>query len=151
MDIPPHLYERYGVKQRRFPWGITLGLALIAVVIGYAFFVSGQVTIRLISWQTTGNTVSINWRYEGEIPSATWCLLEAQDENRFDIGFAMVELSSTDANTTLTHTLNTTETAFAVLTPVCSDDVSRLPGSFFKPGVLPPAQLPPLFAPWQLP
>ncbi|MEN9923151.1 MAG: hypothetical protein RIS09_665 [Actinomycetota bacterium] len=151
MEIPPHLYERYGIKQRRFPWGIALGFSIIALVLGYALLVGQQVSIRLISWQTTVNTVSIAWRYEGEVSSATWCLLEAQDENRFDIGFALIELSPTDTNVTLTHTLTTTETAFAVLTPVCSDDLDRLPGSFFKPGVLPPAQLPPLFAPWQLP
>jgi hypothetical protein len=151
MEIPPHLHERYGIRKKRFPIGFVAGFLLIISLVAYAFFIRDQVTIRLISWQANATDVTLNWRYEGEITDTVWCLIEVQDEDRFDIGFAFVELSQTDANLTLQHTVTTTKRAFAALTPLCEKDITRLPGSFFKPGVIPPAQLPPLFAPWQLP
>lgn len=151
MEIPPHLYQRYGIRSRRFPFGIIAGILVILTLIGYPLLIQDQVSVRLISWDTSNSSAIINWRYEGEIKNKVWCLLEAQDEKRFDIGFAYLELDSTDSFQTLQHELMTTEKAFAVLTPLCNEDITRLPGSYFKPGVLPPAQLPPLYAPWQLP
>jgi hypothetical protein len=151
MEIPPHLYPRYGIRKRRFPFGIVAGILIILTLIGYPLLIQEQVSIRLISWQATEESAIINWRYEGEIKNRVWCLLEAQDEKRFDIGFALLELNATDSFQSLQHELKTSEKAFAVLTPICNEDITRLPGSYFKPGVLPPAQLPPLYAPWQLP
>lgn len=151
MEIPPHLYQRYGIRSRRFPFGIIAGILVILTLIGYPLLIQDQVSVRLISWDASNTSAIIDWRYEGEIKNKIWCLLEAQDEKRFDIGFAYLELDSTDSFQTLQHELMTTEKAFAVLTPLCNEDITRLPGSYFKPGVLPPAQLPPLYAPWQLP
>lgn len=151
MDIPPHLHERYGIRKKRFPFGIVGGALVLLSLLVYPILIQDQVNIRLISWTSTDTFVTINWRFEGEITNKVWCLLEAQDEERFDIGFAYIELGATSSNSSFQHTLNTSEKAFAVLTPVCDEEISQLPGSYFKPGVLPPAQLPPLYAPWQLP
>lgn len=151
MEIPPHLHVRYGIRKKRFPFALLTGVLVILSLLIYPFLIQDQVSIRLVSWKTDAATATIDWRYEGQISSSVWCLLEAQDEERFDIGFAYIQLRQSDSNKTLQHTLSTTQPAFAVLTPVCDADITRLPGSYFKPGVLPPAQLPPLFAPWQLP
>lgn len=151
MDIPPHLHERYGIQKKRFPFGLLAGALILFTFLAYSVLIQDQVNIRLITWSASDTSATINWRYEGEITGTVWCLLEAQDEQRFDIGFAYVELAAESSNASFQHTLTTTGQAFAVLTPVCDEDIARLPGSYFKPGVLPPAQLPPLFAPWQLP
>lgn len=151
MDIPPHLHERYGIRKKRFPFEIVGGALVLLSLLIYPILIQDQVNIRLVSWNSAENSVTVNWRFEGDIKNTVWCLLEAQDEDRFDIGFAYIELDASSSNATFQHTLKTAEKAFAVLTPVCDDEISQLPGSYFKPGVLPPAQLPPLYAPWQLP
>lgn len=151
MEIPPHLHERYGVRKKRIPAGVLAIVLITLSVLIYPALIQDQVSIRLISWTASETEVTLNWRYEGAIQSPIWCLFEAQDEDRFDIGFAYIQLDESSSNKTFQHTLTTTEKAFAVLTPVCEQDIDLLPGSYFKPGVLPSAQLPPLYAPWQLP
>ena len=151
MEIPPHLHERYGIHKKRIPFAMLATAFVILTLFVYTILIQDRVNIRLISWSSTETSVTLNWRFEGEIQNKMWCLLEAQDADRFDIGFAFIELDSSSSNATFPHTVNTTENTFAVLAPVCNEDITRLPGSYFKPGVLPPAQLPPLYAPWQLP
>ena len=152
--VPPELHERYGLKPRnKFLVGGLWAFSLLLVLLLFLQINRGQqsdVETRLVSWQANSqNTVEITWSVyqSGNLPVT--CVLKAQDEDQFDVGFALFETEDTGSVKTYSHTLNTISESYAVLTPVCELNASSLLGPHFRPGILPPAQNSPLFAPWQ--
>ncbi|MEN9692854.1 MAG: hypothetical protein RLZZ330_498, partial [Actinomycetota bacterium] len=94
--------------------------------------------------------VQITWQVYQKSGKEVFCVLKAQDSDQFDVGFAVFKTSNSATPQQFTHTLNTLSSAYAVLEPTCELNESALLGSHFRPGLLPPAQDVPLFAPWQL-
>lgn len=153
-NVPVELHERYGLKPRN-PI-IQIAIWLIALLsFGYLFLQvtsrqNSDVETRLISWQVKSETaVSITWTvYQAEnLPVV--CTLKAQDSDQFDVGFAIFKATNTTSISKFTQNLKTYSGAYAVLTPTCELNENRLLGPHFRPGLLPPAQEAPLFAPWQ--
>ena len=153
--VPAHLHERYGIRPQRNRLRVALGVVALAVG-GYIFVTINQHVnqsgdTRLISWNNTSAT-STEVTFTVSRPSDTRliCVLRAQDSDRFDVGYARVRIDYPSQNPRLTVTLATRSEAFTVTEPQCdSPDSAALIGSHFRPGLLPPAQTQPLFAPWQ--
>lgn len=152
--IPPELYSRYGIKPRKKLW---FALPVIGLVLVAGFFVSlgsrlvGQGSLNLVEWnETSPTTVEIIWNINRPDNAEVWCVARVQDAERFDVGFAAFRLSATAGLTTYRITLNTLGDNFAVPTPTCSPNGwEELAPAHFRPGLLPPAQTPPLAASWQ--
>lgn len=153
--VPPELHERYGLKPRnRFLLLAIWIIAGICVLFLFKQIDQGQqqnVETKLISWEVKSDTqVQMTWQVYQKSGKDVICILKAQDSDQFDVGFAIFKAEGTSTPQQFTHTLNTLSSAFAVLEPTCDLNESALLGSHFRPGLLPPAQDSPLFAPWQL-
>ncbi len=152
--VLPELYERYGLKPRN-PFLLVSVWTVAFAVFGFVFLQvnSGQqedVETRLISWDAKSEKeVQISWTLYQSENQPVYCVLKAQDSDQFDVGFAIFMATQTDSIPQFTHTLKTNAEAFAVITPTCELQPEALLGSHFRPGLLPPAQDLPLFAPWQ--
>lgn len=152
--VPIELHERYGLKPKN-PLLLATIWGLAGAVFIFLFFqVNGgqqeDVETRLVSWEVKSeNTVEVTWTLYQRDDLPVVCTLKAQDSDQFDVGFALFKAKDTASVPQFTHQLSTLDAAFAVLTPVCEMDESRLLGPHFRPGLLPPAQDAPLFAPWQ--
>lgn len=152
--VPTELHERYGLKPRN-PILLTSVWGLASLIFIYLFLqVNGgqqeAVETRLISWEIKSeNLVEVTWTLYQRDDLPVTCTIKAQDSDQFDVGFALFKTKDTASVPQFTHELLTLEGAFAVLTPTCELDESRLLGTHFRPGLLPPAQNSPLFAPWQ--
>ena len=153
--VPIELYERYGIKPRN-PLLRGLIWTLSLIVVGYIFLQINQgqqnnIETRLISWEVSSpTTVEITWNVSQSSNRPLFCILRAQDSEQFDVGFAIFKIPDPMEDSQFTQTLQTTESSYAVLNPRCEQNVSTLTGPHFRPGLLPPAQKAPLFAPWQL-
>jgi hypothetical protein len=152
--VPKELHERYGLKPRN-PLILISTWTVALAVFGFLFIQinSGQqadVETRLISWEVkTANRVEINWTVYQSSNLPVYCVLKAQDSDQFDVGFAIFKATETQSIPQFTQVINTNAEAFAVITPTCELEPEALLGSHFRPGLLPPAQDSPLFAPWQ--
>ena len=129
--------------------------AILFVVFLFNQINQGQqsnVETKLISWEVKSDSeVEVTWQVYQKSGKPVTCVIKAQDSDQFDVGFAVFKTENTASPKQLTQTLNTISSAYAVLEPVCELEESSLLGSHFRPGLLPPAQNSPLFAPWQLP
>lgn len=152
--VPPELHDRYGLKPRNPIFLISIwSLAILVFGLLFLQINSGKqsdIETRLISWDAKSPTsVEISWTVYQSDNQPVVCVLKAQDANQFDVGFALFRAKNTGQVAQYTHTLQTWKNSYAVLNPVCEIDESRLLGTHFQPGLLPPAQNAPLFAPWQ--
>lgn len=152
--VPPELHDRYGLKPRNNFLFVTMWiLAGLIVLFLYKQIDQGQqgnVETKLISWEVESDSqVKITWQVYQKSGKDVICVLKAQDSDQFDVGFAIFETTDTAIPQQFTQTLNTLSSAYAVLEPTCELNKSALLGSHFRPGLLPPAQNAPLFAPWQ--
>lgn len=152
-QVPPHLYARYGINPRP-RWAVTalavVGLALAAGLLGWISRGLGSGgEVRLISWESTARSAQIEWSITRYDDAAVYCVLHAQDRERYDVGFAVLRITHTAASPRFSSQLNLRGSAYAVDTPQCETDPAHLISPHFRPGWLPPAQQSPLFAPWQ--
>lgn len=149
-DIPPHLHARYGIRPASpWRWVALTAAAIVVLPVGlYAasrYVVTQQVPFALISWAAERDTrVQVLWRLD-PIDERRWCVLRAQDFERFDVGFAVVPVPAGTAE--MSYPLTTTARPTAVDVLACEADPYALPGPQFPPGVLPPAQPAPGLAP----
>lgn len=153
-QVPAHLARRYGIRPAGFRWvsvaAATVGLVVAVGSLGVIArgLGSGGET-KLIKWTAIGKQADITWSVLRYDDAAVYCVLRAQDSARFDVGFAVVKVSGTAANPQIASTLELRSTAFSVVPPDCQTDPTRLASPNFRAGQLPPAQNPPLAAPWQ--
>ena len=153
-QVPPHLYRRYGIKSRTSNWlgGLVAGLSIAATLVALALVGRGLGSggdTKLIRWTVGREAVELTWsvlRYDNQ---PVYCVLRAQDSERFDVGFAVVRVADTDQNPQLTSKLAVRSGVYSVVPPDCAPAADHLPTPSFRPGLLPPAQQPPLAAPWQ--
>jgi hypothetical protein len=155
--VPPHLYDRYGLKAR--PWPVIVLIAAVGLSLaGYLLTsIGGDIAaggdVTLITWKETGiNEVTVTWAVHRADNQSVTCVLRVQDQDRFDVGYAVARVQSTGTEPMFSSVLTTRGQVFAVPTPVCEPvqpSSSNIPGSHFRPGLLPPAQTGGLAAPWQ--
>jgi hypothetical protein len=151
--VPAHLYDRYGVKPANRP--LTAIAAIAAIVLCSYLFTSINArvttapTTRLLSWQViTPLSVEVKFTVSGVLDTPLICVIRAQDEDRFDVGYALAKVERPMADPTFEIVLATRESAFSVPTPICeTSDSPALIGSHFRPGLLPPSQDAGLFLP----
>ena len=149
-EIPPHLHARYGIRPKS-PWRwVGLGVVLVfAVPSGlYAasrYVATQRIPFALISWSAeSSSSVHVLWKLDAN-GQRQWCALSAQDFDHYDVGFAVVPVPV--GATSMTYDLNVTERPLAVEIAGCANSPYDLAGPQFPPGVLPPAQPTPGFAP----
>lgn len=153
-QVPAHLVQRYGIRPAgfRWVWAVVAVVGAIAAASSLGLIARGLGSggeTKLIKWTTTGQLADISWsvlRYDN---ATVYCVLRAQDSARFDVGFAVLKVRDTATNPQIESKLALRATAFSVLPPECQTDPTRLTSPNFRAGLLPPAQQPPLAAPWQ--
>lgn len=153
-QIPPHLHDRYGVRPpSRWRWlGYSAAIAAVAFVGGFyvlRFTASQQATAAIIEWAPVGSdSIRLTFQANAETRNR-YCAIRAQDFDQFDVGFVVLPVSP-EAQT-VTYVMRTLSKPFAVDVVGCDTDPTRIFGPQFAPGVLPPAQEAPGFAPgiWQ--
>lgn len=155
--IPPHLHERYGIRPR--PWKLIGAAAAVALSLaGYLLSsIGGNIAsggeVTLLVWaKTADDAVGISWSVNRADNASVTCVLRVQDSDRFDVGYAVVRVKDTAATPQFRTVIATRGQIYAVPTPVCEPveaNNSNIPGSHFRPGLLPPAQSGNLAAPWQ--
>lgn len=152
-QVPPHLYGRYGLSDRRSRWvpvaGLAAAVAAIALLAVIARGMGPGDDVKLISWQATATGAQLTWSIVRYDDQPVYCVLRAQDEDRFDVAFAVVKVRNTAASPIFSSTLKVRGEVFTVDRPACATDATRLIRPHFRPGQLSPAQEAPLFAPWQ--
>ena len=153
--VPAHLHDRYGIRPRNKALIAAIGLGSLILVL-YVFISVGQRVntsseTRLITWQTQSeNSVAVTFSVYKPQDEQLICVLRAQDEDRFDVGYAIARVDYPSKRPTFSVILTTRSEAFTVTQPICDAAGSpALIGSHFRPGQLPPAQTGGLFAPWQ--
>lgn len=155
--IPPHLYDRYGIRPR--PWRLIAAAgALVVGAAGYLLTsIGGNIAaggeVTLLVWaKMPDNSVSLSWSVHRADNASVTCVIRAQDSDRFDVGYAVVRVKDTAGTPQFRTRIFARGQIFAVPTPVCEPvepDSSNVPGAHFRPGLLPPAQRDGLAAPWQ--
>lgn len=142
------MQERYGLDRRPVGRWITIALVLVSFVgvlawVGVALG-DGGVQPRLISWQVLGpDRVDITYQVRPDAQSAIQCVLRAQDENRIDVGYAVVTVPAQAADTVViaTFPLRTLAPAYTAELLGCEvGQVPRVPPPQFPPSVVPPDQ-----------
>lgn len=150
--VPPHLYARYGIRPNN-PWpkiGVgTVLLSLVAVLVAVGSGLGPGEEIKLIRWESEEVEASVVWSAVRYDSATLYCAIRAQDEDRFDVGFAVVQIQANPDQQVFNHVLQLSQRAFTVDTPSCVENPEDLITPHFRPGLLPPAQIPPLYAPWQ--
>lgn len=153
--VPPHLYDRYGIRPRRTFLISTLASISLLVAGGLLWFIGSSLSsggdIALVQWKEIGiNQVQVRWTVQRADNEPVTCIIRVQDRDRFDVGYAVGRVRNTLARPDLTVTIATRGEIYAVDTPTCVvGDGANLVGSHFRPGLLPPAQTGGLAAPWQ--
>lgn len=152
-QIPPHLYARYGIRvrplwQRLLGWSLpAAGLLGIGLWIGSSQGSGGD--LRLISWQKAGDSVEVRWSVQRYTATDLYCVLESLNAESFTTGYGVMRVRAVPAGNEFISRLRVRGQVYAVAAPVCERDLAHLPAPHFRPGLLAPAQEPPLAAPWQ--
>lgn len=152
-QVPPHLYGRYGLTSRRPRWvpaaAVAGAVAAIALFAAIAKGIGPGEEVKLVRWEATATGAELTWsvlRYDDQ---PVYCVLRAQDSDRFDVAFAVVKVRKTAASPIFSTQLRVRGEVFTVDTPACATNPAHLIRPHFRPGQLSPAQDSPLFAPWQ--
>lgn len=152
-ELPPHLQARYGIKQTRYRtivfWIIIIGS--VVATIGYTTFrtINPKIGGALTSFSViSDHQVNVQWRVVRPENQTTYCVLRAQDINRFDVGYATVEIVAGSESIEMMYNLNTSSKAVLAEILGCSNSPKmRVPPANFPPGVKIPLQDPPGVAP----
>lgn len=154
-EIPEHLNSRYGIKphsrSRRIVRLFGYGIAIAALVFIYLIERPTKVTHQLVGFTVNSDTsVSVRWEiFRGNLDTA-FCAVRAQNDQRIDVGYAIVEVKGGPSLATMSYDLATESRAVLAEVLGCGPTKDlRVPPPDFPPGVKPPAQLQPGVAPTQ--
>ena len=152
-ELPEHLRQRYGIRRRRVV-PVLVGVLIAGVISGslaYASFrqQNPSVSAQLLAFEVTSpNQVNVTWEVARGAELTTYCVIRAQDEQRTDVGYAIVTVAGGTDYEQITYPLATN--GLAVLAEVlgCSNSKEmRVPPADFPPGVKIPDQPAPGVAP----
>lgn len=153
----PRIRARYAVGDSRarriaaIAGAIALLLAPVAV---WSLWQAGRHDVAAVlgPYTLSNSTARVEFTYQsrGDATSFVTCAIRAQDARRIDVGFAYLRLRGTAGKQrTVSYTLTTTSPSVAAELLGCQsgDGTERLPTAQFPPGVKPPAQPAPGYAP----
>lgn len=152
-QLPPHLYERYGIKEksrnRRIVGVLISGIALALLIFASITVFRPRITFALESFDVTSDTsVAVSWQVASTSTSQTFCVVRAQDSNRQDVGYAIVTVTQSQPLVTVDYVLTTESKATLVEILGCSNSPElKVAAPNFAPGVAIPDQSPPGVAP----
>ena len=144
---PPRIRQRYGLD--RSPWPRRLLVAaVVAAFVAMSAYVgvalsSRSTESRLLTWsQQAADRVDITFEVRKAPGQAVRCLLRAQDSDRVDVGYALVEVEPGKDYQQLTYSLRVLGPAAIAEVLDCRTpgEQLRAPGPQFPPGVVPPDQ-----------
>jgi hypothetical protein len=152
-DLSPEMQERYGVTPTRskahYLW---IGLAgIIVATVAFTVYrsINPQVAGELTSFTVVSDhQIDMQWRVVRPAQQQTFCVVRAQDRNRFDVGYATVAIPAGDKTTRATYSLATSSRAVLAQVLGCSSSPTmHVPPANFPPGVKIPVQPSPGVAP----
>ena len=140
------MQERYGLDRR--PIGPRIGVAVLVVAfVGALVYVTlgltrSPIEARLLTWeQPSPDRVDMTIAVRRPADVAVTCVLRAQDGDRVDVGYAVVDIPVGEDSVQLTYALRTLAPAYNVELLGCSaDGAPQVPPPQFPPGVVPPEQ-----------
>lgn len=146
-QLSPAMRERYGLD--RNPWKLR-ALVIVVVVLyvgGLVFFgtrlTTDPINPRLLTW-TQAQPDRVDLLFEVYRPGdiALSCLLRAQDADRNDIAYVVVEIPPGESYVQEQYQLRTLGEAALVELLTCAPQGEQLraPPPQFPPGIVPPAQ-----------
>ena len=155
VEIPEHLHERYGVKKRT-PMRKLLtifGYGVLVAALAFIFLTQRpeKVSTQLVGFSVNSDTsVTVRWEiYRGQLETA-FCAVRAQNDQRIDVGYAIVEVSGGPSLATMTYDLTTESRAVLAEVLGCGPTADlQVPPPDFPPGIKAPAQQSPGVAPTQ--
>jgi Domain of unknown function (DUF4307) len=143
-QLSPEMRERYGVGRRN------IGMIVVVIIVIALFFAAvawattnlgrEAAQYRLLTWKVTGPTaVDVEFEVRNSTDEAAVCVVRAQDENRFDVGYAIVTVPPGSDYVRVPYELVTLAPAFAVELLGCeAGREPNVPAPNFPPGVAPP-------------
>lgn len=144
-DLPDDLQDRYGVGRR--PWGtiaaIVVVLAIFLVGVGFATVMLAKPSVqsKLLVWSIVSpEHVDATFEVRSTTSESISCVLRAQDQDRADVGYATIPVTTTDGYAQIRYQLRTLARAYVVELLGCDLDTTRIQGPQFPPGVAPPPQ-----------
>ena len=152
-ELPEHLKLRYGIRRRRVV-PVLVGVLIAGVVSGslaYASFrqQNPSVSAQLLAFDVISPTqVNVTWEVSRGAELTSYCVIRAQDEQRTDVGYAIVTVAGGTTYEQLTYPLVTNGQAVLAEVLGCGNTKEmRVPPPDFPPGVKIPDQPAPGVAP----
>ena len=152
-ELPEHIKARYGTSNAGTSTR-TISLAIIAVISAAIIFAivqarSTQVASQLLAFKVISPTsVEVTWEISRSDNEVTYCAVRAQDDQKTDVGYAIVTVPAGESHVGFTYQLTTESPAVVAEVLGCGTTTSlRVAGPQFPPGVQPPAQIAPGVAP----
>lgn len=145
-QLSPAMQARYGMDRK--PIGAWIATAaLVLAFVGAMVFVGLNVTgnpieDRLVAWEVQGpDHVEVTFSVNKPQDAAVTCVIRAQDENRIDLGYALVDVAPGSTDALVTYPLRTLAPAFTVELLGCGiGGAPNVAPPQFPPGVVPPEQ-----------
>lgn len=125
---PPHIQARYPEEKKS--WFLFIVGSIFVLIIG-AFIAVGVERVinpplyeKLLAWEIKdANSVSVTFEISRPIDMNVWCLIRAQNEDKFDVGYAVLAFPQNGQQYLQTnYLLKTYETAYVAEVINCDDD-----------------------------
>jgi len=152
-ELPEHLKLRYGIRRRRAV-PVLIGVLIAGVVSGslaYASFrqQNPSVSAQLLAFDVVSPTqVNVTWELSRGPELTSYCVIRAQDEQRTDVGYAIVTVAGGTTYEQPTYPLVTNGQAVLAEVLGCANSKEmRVAPPDFPPGVKIPDQPAPGVAP----
>lgn len=146
-SLSPQLRARYGLDHRPWLTWLLAGLLVVGFVValGWVGYTTSrpQVNGALLTWtRVAPDRADVTFEVRRGERQAAFCAIRAQDPDRADVGYAVVEVPPGSTYQQVTYRLRTITPAYVVEVLGCADDGApdRVPPPQFPPGVAPPAQ-----------
>ncbi len=144
---PPHIRDRYGVRDRRrwVPWALALALvcAVAAVTVVGWQRVDAPVRSALSSYSVLADDhMRLAFEVERREPVEVTCTLRARASDGYDVGYATVTLPPARGRTAHVYELRTAYRGLAGELLGCGvgGPATGIAPAQFRPGVTPPDQ-----------
>ncbi len=145
-QLSPAMQERYGLDRRPTGRRVAVTVLVLAFVGILAFVTVGltrsPIDASLVTWDdVSADRVDMTIQVRRPAAAAVECVLRAQDENRIDVGYAVLAIPAGDAQVQVDYSLRTLAPAYTAELLGCSaDGLPAVPPPQFPPGVVPPPQ-----------
>lgn len=152
-ELPLHIQERYGLKNRAIKKRITMviatGITSAFIIFTYLVLNRPHVAFELQAFTVaTDSQVNVSWQVSRPAGTATYCALRAQDSKRQDVGYVIVTIAPGPAIVTQNYSMATESLATLAEILGCGATPNlHVAVPNFPPGVAIPEQKSPGVAP----